>query len=76
LGNKGAVSDFANIWKQNASDIQLTLEIGLLDYVTNNSFTPEELAAFRLGLSVLPSMFNNCYIEIENANKKVVSENI
>lgn len=63
LGAKHKVGEFAAFWQNNASDIELVGAVQLLEFATNESYTPTELAAFKAGLAAIPTFLNKCFSE-------------
>ena len=53
LGSMVTVVDFAKFYESHKTDLELIKASHLMDYVNSQSFTPEVLKGFKMGLEVI-----------------------
>jgi len=68
LGSESAVGSMANVYTNKKKDLAVIATAHLLDFATNQQYTPSELAAYKAGLAVFPEFMRNC--ELETADKQ------
>lgn len=74
LGDKGSVDAFASFFRKHEDNLE-TVKLGLLlSYVDTQSFTPEELASYKRGLSDFVTVFISCKEESDMRAKKAEQE--
>lgn len=70
LGSKQRSYDLATIWEQYCVDLEFISAIKLMEYAESGLYTPQELQAFKLGLSAIPSFLISNYKECNPLPKK------
>lgn len=76
LGNVSGVSELGSIWKLHADKFMLISADSLLSFCQGADFDAKESAAFRLGLSAIPSFLEACLKESEDAQRKLQEKEI
>lgn len=75
LGSMKQVKDFAAFYSTHKNDIAQVSGHFLLDYCTTMSFTPDELKAFRLGLTCFEGFFESTEADTKSYLSQAESNN-
>jgi hypothetical protein len=65
LGDKPTVAKFHQFWNVNGEDLMVASAYLLHEFVTSNTYTPTELAAYQKGVADVGNFFHSCYQERE-----------
>lgn len=70
LGTNTAVNKFAGFWDKSQDDLMVVAAVKLNEYLSGNTFTADELTAYRKGLADVSLFFAACSVEREEKIKE------
>jgi hypothetical protein len=69
FGNKTRVKNVGGMWNRYGELFEIMMTQGLVDYAENRVFTKDEYEAYKLGLAYIPTIMEQCLIEIEKGSQ-------
>jgi len=76
VGSMKLVKEFAQFHVNHKEDLKTIYNSYLLDYCDTQTFTPEELKAFRLGLDMFQKFFESAEADAESYLMEAEKENV